>query len=153
MKKFLKLFLIPLSLVLFAGMLIACTPQNNEEKEPETAIELWDRIDKKMEALESYEMSSNIQMTFYVLGKKVTGTIVGGVIESNKDNNYYYYTDSGTTLSCPQLNLFQKENTIESYQNGTLFISTVNDSVNQQLYQDITIDEYKEFLFFLLIPS
>ena len=145
MKKFLKLFLIPLSLVLFAGMLIACTPQNNEEKEPETATELWDRIDKKMEALESYEMSSNIQMTFYVSGKKVTGTIVGGVIESNKDNDYYYYTDSSTTLSCPQLNLFQKENTIESYQNGTLFISTVNDSVNQQLYQDITIDEYKEF--------
>lgn len=133
-------------MVLFAGMLIACTPQNNEDKEPQNATELWEKIDAEMDSVQSYEMSNNIQMTFYISGKEVTGTIISGVIESGSNaDDYYYYTDSSTTISCPQLNILQKESTIESYQNGTLFISTSNDEVDQRLYQKITLDQYKEF--------
>ena len=60
------------------------------EGEPETAEELWDRIDEEMSELDSYSATGNVEISYEYAGAEITGDIKIQIVEigSCEDEDY-----------------------------------------------------------------
>lgn len=138
-------------LCLFVCLLLAVLVTvscNNEPKvsDPESAQELYDRIDEQMSALTSYRVDMDMKMTFFISGIEVVGEGTGYTIEDlNLEGDYYFYTETTTTVTAESLSMNQTQKNMEAYYRGNYFISNEKDGTSQKLYSAMSAEQAKEF--------
>ena len=122
--------------------------QELEEKEdpnaldPKSAQELYDKIDEQMSALDSFKMDMSANMTFFISGYEVNGEITGYSFENVKSNDdYYFYTETTTKMTAPELNMDQTLKSAEAYYSGNYFIFNEQEGITQKLYSPMTAEE------------
>ena len=143
--------------LLIALTLTSCVgvPQNNtsqtltEQKnlsEPQTATELWERIDDTMNALDSYEATVSSRITAYNEGYEVTATITGNAAQSGmQSGNFYSYNYAKTTVRILELQVKMDNKVTEVFKDGKVYISNVGNDVESKLCSPMTMEEYKKY--------
>lgn len=116
--------------------------------EPRSAKELYDRIDKEMDALESYRTDMSMSMTFFVSGNEVKGEATSYTVENSSDGSYYFCQEATTNVTCEALSLNESVTNFEAYYDGNYFISSGSGyKTTQKLYSPMTAKEAKEYRF------
>ncbi len=133
-------------MLLAAVMMVSCGGDEPKVSEPESAQELYDRIDEQMDALDSYRADMSMKMTFFINGIEVTGDGTGYTIQDLKlEGDYYFYTETTTKVTAKGLSMDQTQKNIEAYYKGNYFISNEQDGAAQKLYSSMTAEEAKEY--------
>lgn len=120
-----------------------------ENSQPKTAKELWDKIDRSMNFLKSYELDGTGHLSFNMMGAKFELNLTAKEIcfaEYENDFYDYSFSDSTITISMPSWGELQtetmKETSIEAFHNGKMFISKESSERTQKLYSSLTKEEY-----------
>lgn len=144
MKK--RIFYLLACLLLVIVMMISCGGNEPKESAPESAQELYQKIDEQMDALTSYRTDMNMKMTFYINGVEVKGEGSGYSIEDLKhEGEYYFYTESTTKVSAGALSMNQTQTNVEAYCKGNYFISNEQDGTSQKLYSAMSAEDAKAY--------
>ena len=114
------------------------TPQ--PAKKPETAQELYDKIDEQMNALTSYKADISMSMTFFVGGYEIKGNATGYTTVGED----FFQQELTTKLVSDKLDLDQTQKNGEAYYNGNYFISNEQGDKVQKLYSEMTLEEARE---------
>ncbi|MBE6958656.1 MAG: hypothetical protein E7447_05855 [Ruminococcaceae bacterium] len=105
---------------------------------PENALELWNKVDAAMDALDSVESTTVSKVVYYAMGYefKMDSTMVS---YSGKDAEYI---ESNIKTVCADLELDQDIKTVKAYYDGKMF-SAMNDGIyDQKLCSPATKEEY-----------
>ena len=88
MKKAIILFITTITMLFSLLLLASC-----DIGEPKSAIDVWNRVDKKMSSWSSYEARLDMSMKIVLNGNTVNTSGDSTIIEHNigKKTNYYYY--------------------------------------------------------------
>lgn len=124
------------SLALTVAILFICislTSCGIFQKKPETAEELWNRIDETMTNLTSYEANISLDMSYEIESKKFTAKGNGTLITIKENDDLYYYNSMVTEISCPELSIDQKSTSVKAYDDGAMFISNKSEGIDQNL--------------------
>jgi len=91
---------------------------------PENALELWNKVDAAMDALDSVESTTVSKVVYYAMGYefKMDSTMVS---YSGKDAEYI---ESNIKTVCADLELDQDIKTVKAYYDGKMF-SAMNDGL------------------------
>ena len=143
MKKF---FSIVLALLLCMTLFTSC----KTKFEPQSAKELWDKINETMDALDSYESNGTGTLTLNVSGVKLSMDLkMKNLISGLQNGNYYYYYSTDSTLSTTSNISLSGESSevlheisIEAFDDGKMFVSLESDERNQKLYSSITKEDF-----------
>ena len=120
----------------------APTEAIEEVKDPESAEELWERIDETMDSLVSYEGKSTGQFIMYMNGYKFDVAVIGYSIVCPGEK--YSYTKNTMDMNCAELSYSVRNESVEAYCDGKMYYSTVNDAYSQMLFSEMTYDEFVE---------
>ena len=137
--------------VLLVVMTVSCNDEPKETNEPkgnspESAQELYDRIDGQMNALKSYKTDMSISMTSFVEGYEMKMDATSSLIMNvNVDGKYYFYEESTAKITIDELSVEETLKTIEAYYAGNYFISNEESGMIQKLYSPMTAEEAKEY--------
>lgn len=152
MKKFRSIISF-LLVVLILMILTSCgeqpvkiTESHNEAKifEPKTAVELWEKIDRTMGALDSYESDINMEMTYFYLGKEIKIASTAHISDIDSKSEYSSLTESDITLEIPSENKTENIKTLEAFYNGKMYIANKSSSFDQKFVSEITAEKYRE---------
>lgn len=159
MKKFRSLLLMLLALCMILS-LASCVPEDAGENssdvtteapetEPEvtyTADELYELIDAKMDAYDSYESTISMIMNVTINGIEVNTTAEGVDIRRGlTTDDFEFYTEMETTISSPSVSEKQKTVTIEAYHEGNYFISNRGGGISQKLYSPMSKEDARAY--------
>jgi hypothetical protein len=115
--------------------------------EPESAQELYDKIIKKMDAIESVRTDISIDITFHVSGYEVKSEGTGYSVEIiNSDGEFYFYEEITTRVNSVELSVDEKQKQMEAYYDGNYFISREQGDTVQKMYSPMTTEEVIEYL-------
>ena len=109
---------------------------------PNSADEVYERIDSKMNSLESYSASIDTDMRLYISGFEVDADISGSQILMSD----YYYLNYNTVIKCDRLDLDQSIDSVVAYDDGKIYVSNVGSSYDQRIYSDITMEDFVKYL-------
>ena len=138
MKKRTLFMLICISIVMLLT-LISCG-------KPKSAQELYEKVDKEMSKLNSYEMDMELEMTFYMDSYKISSEATGhGIEDGLVSGDYYFYQEMNTTVEAKGLSLNQTQKNVEAYDNGNYFILNESDGSSQKLYSPLTAQEALDY--------
>ena len=144
MKKFLTFFLtICLCMIIFTS----CKPKF----EPQSAKELWDKINETMENLKAYESSGTGTLSLTVSGERIAMDItMNSIVSGLNTDDYYYYSSSKTSAKKPgmfsdKLYEFMYEKNMEAFHDGKMFVSTESNEHSQKIYSSLTKEEYMAY--------
>ena len=130
----------------FVLMFSSCVGNSQEPKEPTTADELYELIEEKMDAQESYKIKENTSAVFYTSGYEMNINIESeGIYDSLNSDDYYFYYDSELIMDVPELSKQISAHSVKSYQNGTYFSSYEEELTEQRIYTIMTKDEFLEY--------
>ena len=123
-------------LCLFLCVLLAVTMVACGTGEPQSAQELYDRIDGQMSALESFRTDMSVSVTLFVEGNEVKSEVTGYAVENgNVEGSYYFCEEMTSKMTCEVLSLDETQNAFEAYYNGNYFIAGgKNNQTVQKLY-------------------
>ncbi|MBE6550880.1 MAG: hypothetical protein E7665_01965 [Ruminococcaceae bacterium] len=120
--------------------------EQNTISEPQTAAELWERIDDTMNALDSMEASVSSKITAYNEGYKITADISGTSAQSGiVSGDFYSYTSAKTKINIVDLQMKMENTVTEVFKDGKLYISNEGTDVNGKLCSPMTEEEYHEY--------
>ncbi len=138
MKRIFSIFLV---ICLCIPFLTSCSSN------PQSADALWEKINKTMDSLKSYEangkgtMSFQKRDTYFTTAEFTRKTIIAN---ANKKNFYYY---SASEITAPDIHSIQSKTTksIEAFHDGNMFISMDSNIYNQKLRSSLTAKEYRNY--------
>lgn len=113
-------------------------------RDPETAEELWERIDRSMEEQGAYALSLDMNMTMVMEGYEIKTTASGSIIEDTGED-YYYYSETNMKMECKELELKQSQKQISAYWEGKAFEILDTDSFERKVYSEMTPEEYAAY--------
>ncbi len=120
------------------------TTEAPEEKAPETAEELWTRVDEVMTAVPSYEYKSVMQFTYYYMGMKFDTSSIGNGIFCELEDDYYIYSDDRMDMVCTEMSISRTQERMEAYSDGKMYIYNSTGDAAQRFCSAITYEEYAE---------
>ena len=148
MKKTLRIFAIIFASVL-AVLICACTAEPTVEPptEPKTAAEFTDRIDRAMDALDSYRYDVHVEVAFTVDGvDTLLITDAVGIMDGMSGDDPYSYSSNKGSLKSGGITLHDISGSVHTYYGGRLFIhSTVSGKDTQKLYSSISFEDYDAY--------
>jgi hypothetical protein len=119
---------------------------------PKTTEALMKKIDKKMDALDSYQTDMEMNLSTEINGYQCVADMKGkGVlIHGDKGRFYYYDFAEGTT----EIRDTEKNEVIESiatktlnaFHEGNMYVMTQQGDIDQKLYSPLTKNEYLAYL-------
>ena len=114
--------------------------------DPDSAEAVLERIDKKMDSLESYESDLSMQMTFFIDETEVKAIGTGCLVESGVGtDDYYYYQSMTMTIFSDILPSSQETESIEAYNEGRMLVYNKGDGINQKLCSQMTKEAFLEY--------
>lgn len=135
-----------LSLLLCVLMLAACQNSNPDttptEKpfEPENALQLWEKINTTMDALESYETDNTAKVVYYYMGYEFELELIGKTVMTTDA----HYEETETVISCAEIEMDQTMKMMQAYHDGTMYMANSVDTYDQKFCSGMTFAEYKE---------
>lgn len=141
-----KLICYALTLFSCVLMLTACQskdPDTVHEKkpfEPESAMQLWEKIDATMDELESYEMDNAAQVVYYYMGYEI-GLDMGGKTITTA---VAHYEETETVIACPEIEMNQTMTMVQAYYGGKMYTAANDGIYDQKFCSEMTYEEYKE---------
>lgn len=140
MKKKIILAVAILAVVLLAVSLSSCGLSKNHPKGA------WFRANLAMGKLDSYEIETEMNMTFYVNGHQVISRATGRTIEVDiGEKDQYFYQRTTTTVNSSKLGINKNIITLQAYHEGNYFLSNRGTEMNQRLYSPMTLKEALAF--------
>ena len=142
MKKF---FILLIAVLLCALAFTSCG-------DPKTTTELMDKIDEKMESLQSYQSDVTANLSTDIYGYHCVANFTGTqiTIYGASDKFYYYTVMEGTTemkdTAKNEVVESVKSKEIEAFHEGNMFVSSEQGDQVQKLYSPLTKDEYIAYL-------
>ena len=139
MKKVIVLFV---TLIFSVLLLVSC-----DIGEPKSAIDVWNRIDKKMTSLSSYEARMDMSMKINVGGNAVNTYADSTIIEHNigKKKDYYYYEETDMKITHASSGTKITAVSEEEYRNGNLFVTNSAGGKASKLYSPMTKAEFMQY--------
>lgn len=136
-----------ISMVLACVMLLASCQGLAEalRPAPKTAEDLWERIDEVMQEYDAYALSLELDMVMVVEGYAVDSTATGTIIEDNRGEDYYYYSETNANVTCDELNIKQTARSISAYLDGKAFEFRGDGKYERKLYCRMTEEEYEAY--------
>lgn len=154
-----KKFRLVLSICLIVLILLSMTSCNlftkatkdsnskTEEKKtfvPTTAIELWEKIDRTMDALESYQCEGKVEIVSFYDGQEIKVNSTTVISEINSKDGYAYLEESESTIERSEKADVEKKNNLEAFYNGKMYISNKDSSSEQKFMSEVTAEKYFE---------
>ena len=107
---------------------------------------MWARINRAMNKQSSFEMDTEMNMTFYVDGNQVTSRADGRTVEVDiGKNSQFFYQRVTTTVKSTKLGINQNITSLQAYHEGNYFISNRGTDINQRLYSPMSLKDALEF--------
>jgi predicted heme/steroid binding protein len=126
-------------LLLFSVALAGCKKEKPAEYEPESAIALWEKIDKNMEGLRSMKTDIIMDMVYYTMGYEVRMNSSGSVLVTPES----YYADNRTTAKCEELSQMQEVSTVEAYCDGKMYTATNDGYYDQKFCSPMAWEDFR----------
>lgn len=138
MQKNIRMILAMLLCLLMIFGLSACRQESEPEYTPESAIALWEKIDKAMNTLQSMEMTTKTKVIFFNSGYQfeLNGT---AYVLTTKDN---HYMESINVVTADELALEQTTKVVEAYYDGQVYIYNNDGIYEQKLCTQMSHEEY-----------
>lgn len=108
--------------------------------EPESATDLWNKIDETMDAIESYKESTTIRSTYYFTGYKFNIELDGVLIDTDEEE----YSFSSMNMVCEDLSVNETMESLEAYVGGKMYVSNKSSGYDQKLCAEMTYEEFSE---------
>lgn len=143
MKHSLRAILILLMSAVMILSLPACQETDSPETtvyEPESAIDLWQKVDDTMSALDSMELETEIKATYYYMGYQYDLAGTAFVLTTKEA----HYTKNETSVSCEELSMEQNVCMIEAYHDGKMYSAMDNGVYSQKFCSPITQKDYEQ---------
>ena len=141
-----------LSVVLVLSMLLTSCEYIDSfldlfEAEPETADELWERIDEEMDELDSYTATTAARLDYEMQGVKVKGNLKVTMKEIGDagDDDYYAYLYSMTDIYIGGSLTTETEATIV-YQDGKMYLSNTSSDASSRLVSEISAEDFVNYI-------
>ncbi len=125
------------------------------EPEPESAEELYEKIDKKMKSFTEYETNSELTMEFYInnIGSilptypKIRTEATEYTIQKGiGTDDFFFYQEMETSVtSSGTLDIDENIKSKTEYNSGYIYISNEGD-YKQKLCSEMTVEEFGEYL-------
>lgn len=109
---------------------------------PKDAEALYERIDKQMNKLDSYEMQLSAHIKTYVEEIEIVANISGTAVVDED----YYYEFVNSKITSDEADFETECDTVIAYSDGKAYISNLGDSYNQKIYSTMTFDEFSEYI-------
>lgn len=114
------------------------TEPQQPEYMPESALELWERINETMDALSSMEMTISTRKVYYSKGYQYEQLTESFVLSTREA----HYTESESTLRCEELSLQQTVNMVEAYYDGKMYRATCDGVYDQKFCSEMSHEDY-----------
>lgn len=96
--------------------------------DPITPEGLYEKIDKTMSEVSSYEVDGEMTMVFYVSEKKLSITsAIKEIVSNDVDGDFYFFTENNTHVYSKELGISKRTTTRDAYYDGYGFLR--NDEV------------------------
>lgn len=133
-----------LSLILAVILAVALMFPSCKEKKPESADELWEKIDEIMDSVESYRTDITMDLTMYTMGEEVKMNAEGYSLYSQK-GGHCDYTYNKVTVRSDKLDIDKNSETVKAFIDGTLYLYDKSDGEESGKYAAVSEKEYKEY--------
>lgn len=114
--------------------------------EPRTPEKLWEKIEKKMDKLDSYSAKLSATIELEVAGVKITGEETGESIVILRGDGIEYAYESVTSEMTAAGETTTSDKLIV-YDEGKMYVANVNDKDHSRIYSDISASDFKDYLF------
>lgn len=122
------------------------TEEATEPEETLTADEVYDRIDAKMDAYDSYESTFSMILNATVNGIDIKTQTEGVDIRRGlATDNFEFYTDMEMTVSTSASSEKEKIVNIEAYHEGNYFVSYRGGGISQKLYSPMSKEDARAY--------
>ena len=115
--------------------------------DPETADELWDRIDEEMDEIESYRCTTDVSINYEMQGIKVKGNVDIVMVEigDDDDEDYYSYMSNSADVYVGGSRITDTESVVV-YQDGKIYLSNKDGDVVNRLSAEMTTEEFVDYI-------
>jgi len=105
---------------------------------PESALELWERINETMDALTSMEMTISTQKVYYSAGYQYAHHTQSYVLATKNA----HYTESESHLLCEALELEQTIRMVEAFYEGKMYRAVSDGTYDQKFCSEISHEDF-----------
>ena len=147
-----KLFLFTV-VVLMMIMLVSCDLSSLGNlaflSPPQTADELWERIDNKMTSVDAYQVEVDTDLELHVGEYSLVGSsAISEIAVMDTEGRYtYYYQDSSYENYIPELNERERGFSLTAYDEGKIYLANTDaDGKGQSIVGDATVEEFYDFV-------
>lgn len=127
-------------LLLFSVSLTGCKKEEDTGYEPESAIALWEKIDKTMDGVDSMKTDVIMDMRYYTMGYEVRMNSSGSILVAPDS----YYADNRTSAKCEELSMAQEVSTVEAYYDGKMYTATNDGYYDQKFCSPMTWEDFRQ---------
>ncbi|MBE6712786.1 MAG: hypothetical protein E7580_04610 [Ruminococcaceae bacterium] len=121
----------------------ADTKESEKPFEPKNAKELWEKIDRVMDGLESYGIKQEIKSVIYYAGNKFEiASSIEGITSSEKAEDYYFYMSGENKVLCKELDVDETVEMKEAFYKDKMYVLNKSESVDQRLCASATAEEF-----------
>lgn len=111
---------------------------------PKDAAALYERIDERMDDLDSYKVDMIGHAKFWISGYEFVSDLSGTMVVGD-DNYYYEYSE--TSSKCHELDIDEKIYSSKIYSDGKAYIYNESNGIAQRLVSSMTAEEFEEYHF------
>lgn len=118
----------------------------NQEKPfvPKTAIELWEKIDRTMDALSSYQCDMKMEMVSFYQGREVRANSTSVFSKIDSKDEYAFMDETETVVEVPSLAKTENTKSLEAFYNGKMYVANKDSSSEQKFVSEVTAEKYRE---------
>ncbi len=127
-------------LLVLSVSLAACKNEESPGYEPQSAIELWEKIDKTMDGVRSMKTDIIMDMVYYTMGYEVRMNSSGSILVAPDS----YYADNRTSVKCEELSQAQEVSTVEAYYDGMMYTATNDGDYDQKFCSPMTWEDFRQ---------
>ncbi len=148
MKKVMSLLSILLSVLILLTLASCKKGEESEEAEekfvPQTAIELWEKIDETMSKTDRWEEKETANISLNMQGYRIEMSMEGFAVHYDTEDEIYSYRYAKSEMKCPELSLEEKTESVEAYYDGKAYISNISEERTQKLCSEMTAEKFFE---------
>lgn len=142
-----KKALLVLSLVVFIIPLLGSCKFNNSFAEPDSVEKLWEKIDGKMNSLNSYRTDISAEISVTVNDVEIESSTDGyGIISGlGEEGELYVYETVETTVNSSSSDISETTTNLLAYSDGKMLVLNKLGDTSNKLYSNISDDEFMEY--------
>ena len=111
---------------------------------PKDGVDLWNRIDKAMDSLDSYTTEANATISVDMDGVVINGTTEGEtLIVGAQKGDLSVYQFTSTEINAP--NVTQTASQIVAYDNGNMYLFNMEGQASRKLYSKMSEEEFWDY--------